>query len=88
MRIDRSEAYRKALKVGKRIAITLLLCIPCLVLLAYYTRNVITENWAQILLFIVIMGFVVTIEELVVKRKEQKKEEEEIIKEPQEDVFK
>ena len=88
MRVDRSESYRKALKVGKRIAITILICIPFLILFAYYTRNIITADWAQILIFMVIMGLAVTIEELVAKRKEQKKEAEEILKEPKEDVFK
>ena len=78
----------KALKVGKRIAITILICIPFLILFAYYTRNIITADWAQILIFMVIMGLAVTIEELVAKRKEQKKEAEEILKEPKEDVFK
>ena len=88
MRVDRSESYRKALKIGKRIAITILICIPFLILFGYYTRNIITADWAQILIFMVIMGLAVTIEELVAKRKEQKKEAQEILKEPKEDVFK
>ena len=88
MRVDRSESYRKALKIGKRIAITILICIPLLILFGYYTINIITADCAQILIFMVIMGLAVTIEELVAKRKEQKKEAQEILKEPKEDVFK
>ena len=62
---NRNEMYENGMKVAKRIAITMLCCVPFLIIFAYLTRNVITSNGLQILCFVLIMGVVVLIEELV-----------------------
>ena len=85
MRNSRDEAFQNIMKVAKRIAIAILVCIPICIVFGYFTRNVITSNFWQIVCFMVIMGFGVLIEELISKRKEQKKQAEEILK-PKKDV--
>ncbi len=71
----RQDGYKEALKTAKRIAITMLCCIPVLVIFAYLTRKVITSNAVQILCFILIMGVVVLIEEIVYRKSQKKKEQ-------------
>ena len=82
---SRDEAYKNALKVAKRIAITILCCIPFIVVFAYLTRRVITSNVVQVLCFMLIMGVVVAVEEVIARRKEKQKELE---VETKRDVFK
>lgn len=73
---DRNEAYKNAFKVAKRIAITILCCIPVVVVFGYLTRNVITSNALQILCFTLIMGVAVAVVEIVARAKEKAKSEE------------
>ena len=75
------------LKVAKRIAITILCCIPVMVLFGYFTRNVIKSDALQVVCFMLIMGVAVLIEELIVRAKEKAKAEEAVV-EPKKDVFK
>lgn len=78
---------QNAIKVAKRIAITVVVCIPFLLAFAYLTRNVITSNGLQIFCFFIILAVVVLIEELitraVIKRKKSKPE----IEQDKTDVF-
>lgn len=82
---DRNEIYRNIMKVGKRIALTILCCVPIMIVFGYLTRNVITSNALQIVCFMLIMGVAVAIVEVVARAKE-KKQKEEI--ETKRDVFK
>ena len=79
------EGYKNAIKVVKRIAITILCCIPVMIIFAYLTRKVITSNVVQILCFMFIMGTAVAIVEVVARAKEKQKAEE---IETKKDVFK
>ena len=81
----RDEAYKNAIKVAKRIAITMLCCIPFMIVFAYLTRKVITTNWLQILCFMLIMGIAVAVVEVIARAKEKAKSEE---IETKKDVFK
>ena len=80
---DRNEVYRNTLKVAKRIAITILCCIPILIFFGYFTRNIITNRVLRIVCFMIIMGVVVAVEEVIVRAKEKQKQEVET-----KDVFK
>ncbi len=71
---QRNETYNKAMKVAKRIAITLLCCVPVLIVFAYLTRNIITSNFWQIFIFIVFMGLVVLVEELIARARIKRKQ--------------
>lgn len=82
---SRDEAYKSIMKVAKRIAITILFCVPVMIIFGYLTRNVIKSNALQIVCFILIMGVAVAIVEVVAHAKE-KKQKEEI--ETKRDVFK
>ena len=82
---SRDDAFKNAIKVAKRIAITMLCCIPVLIVFAYLTRKVITENWLQILCFMLIMGVAVAVVEIVARAKEKQRAEE---IETKRDVFK
>ena len=72
----RDEAYKNIMKVAKRIAITILCCIPVIIIFGYLTRNVITSDALQIVCFTLIMGIAVTVEEIIVRAKEKAKAEE------------
>ena len=85
--IDKNDTYKNMLKVAKRIAITILCCIPVMVLFGYFTRNVIKSDALQVVCFMLIMGVAVLIEELIVRAKEKAKAEEAVV-EPKKDVFK
>ncbi len=85
MRDNRDSVYDNAMRVAKRIAITMLCCVPFLIVFAYLMRNIITSNGLQIFLFVVIMGVVVLIEELIVRHKKKHKAE---IEDDKKDVFK
>ena len=80
-----TDAYKNIMKVAKRIAITILCCVPFIILFGYLTRNVITSDALQIVCFTFIMGTAVLIEELVVRAKEKRQKEE---VETKRDVFK
>lgn len=82
---NRDEAYKNIMKVAKRIAITILCCVPVMGIFAYLTRNIITADALQIVCFMLIMGVAVAVEEIVVRKKEKQKEE---IVETKKDVFK
>ena len=84
---SRDEAYKKVIKVAKRIAITILCCVPVMIIFGYLTRNVITSNAIQIVCFMLIMGIAVAVVEVVARAKEKAKKEQDII-EPKKDVFK
>ncbi len=85
MRDNRNEAYDNAMKTAKRIAITMLCCVPFLIVFAYLFRNVIHSNGLQIFLFVLIMGVAVLIEELIYRMKAKSKTE---IDDDKKDVFK
>ena len=78
------EFINNAMKVGKRIALTVLICIPFLILFAYLTKDIITSDVAQVLIFIAVMGVAVLLEEIIVRKREKQKKEMQIEKK---DVF-
>lgn len=82
---NRDDAYKNTLKVAKRIAITILCCVPVLIIFGYLTRKVITSDVVQVLCFVMIMGIAVAVEEIIVRTKEKAKSEE---IETKKDVFK
>ena len=82
---DSTEAVKNIMKVAKRIAITVLCCVPVIVVFGYLTRNVITSDALQILCFTLIMGIAVAVVEIIVRKKEKRKAEE---IETKRDVFK
>lgn len=86
MRNNRSEVYKQAIKIAKRIAITMLCCIPVLIVFAYLTRNIIKSDVVQIICFMVILSVVIGIEELIYYR--QKKKQAKQLLEKNKDVFK
>ena len=77
--------YQGVFKVAKRIAITILCCIPVMVLFGYFTRNIIKSDALQIVCFMLIMGIAVAVVEVVFRAKEKAKSEE---IETKRDVFK
>ena len=77
---------QKILKVAKRIAITVLICIPFLFAFAYLTRKVITSNGLQIFSFIVILLVVVGIEELIARKIEKNKKSKPKVEDNKTDV--
>ncbi len=81
----RDEAYKNIMKVAKRIAITILCCIPVIIIFGYLTRNIITSDALQIVCFTLIMGVAVAVEEVIVRAKEKRQKEE---VETKRDVFK
>ena len=84
---QQNEVYKRAMKVAKRIAITMLCCIPALILFGYFTRKIITSDFIQILCFVFIMGISVLVVEVVARRRERQKAEEAQF-ETKKDVFK
>ena len=82
---NRNEAVNNIMKVAKRIAITVLCCVPVLIIFGYLTRNVIKSSTLQIVCFMLIMGVAVAVEEIVARAKEKKQKEE---VETKRDVFK
>ena len=82
---ERDEAYKNIMKVAKRIAITVLCCVPFIIVFAFLTRKVITSDALQILCFTLIMGTAVAIVEVIARRKEKQQKEE---VETKRDVFK
>lgn len=84
---QRNETYNKAMKVAKRVAITIVCCLPILIVFAYLTRNIITSDFWQIVIFMVIMALAVLIEELISRAKEKRKQTLESLGEKK-DIFK
>ena len=83
--INNNDSFKNAMKVAKRITLTILCCVPVLVLFGYFTRKVITSDALQIVCFMVIMAVAVVAEEIIARAKEAKKKEE---VETKRDVFK
>ena len=84
---NRDDAYKNIMKVAKRIAVTVLCCIPVLILFGYFTRNLIKSDVLQILCFMLIMGIAVAVVEVVARAREKAKAEQDLV-EPKKDVFK
>ena len=84
--VENTDMFRRAKKLVKRISITILCCIPIIIVFAYLTRNVITSEAAQIACFIAIMGAAVGIVEPIARAKEKKKKEQ-LKVESKKDVF-
>ena len=82
---NRNEAVNNMMKVAKRIAITILCCVPVMIIFGYLTRNVIKSNALQIVCFMLIMGVAVAVVEVIARAKEKAKSEE---IETKRDVFK
>lgn len=82
-----NDTYNKIMKVGKRIALTIVCTIPFVIVFGFLTRKVITSNFVQILCFMLIFGVAVLIVELVARRREKIKEAK-VIVEGKKDVFK
>ena len=82
-KVSNDEFVKAVYKKAKRIAITVLICIPFLFVLAYLTRRVITQNWMQILMFVSILLVVVIVEELIYSSRQKRKQDVET-----KDVFK
>ena len=86
MRINnRDENFKNMVKVAKRIAITILCCVPVLGVFSYFTRNIIKSDALQITCFGIIMGIAVAVVEVIARAKEKAKSEE---VETKKDVFK
>ena len=83
----RDEAYKNIMKVAKRIAITVLCCIPVLILFGYFTRNIIKSDALQVVCFMLIMGIAVAVVEVIARAKEKQKAEQTMVK-PKKDVYK
>ena len=86
-KVQQNEIMQNAMKVAKRDTITILVCIPFLVVFAYLTRNIITSNILQIICFILIMGVAVLIVEIVARKREARNKAKEML-EGKKDVFK
>jgi undecaprenyl pyrophosphate phosphatase UppP len=81
---NKNDAYKNMFKVAKRIAITMLCCIPVMIAFAYLTRHTI-KGALQVVCFMLIMGIAVAIVEFVARANEKKRKEE---IETKRDVFK
>lgn len=84
---ERNEIKQNAMKVAKRVTITILICLPFLLLFGYLTRNVITQNWLQILINTFVLAVAVVIEEAITRKKERIRQGKEFL-EGKKDVFK
>lgn len=84
---EQQDTFNKIMKVGKRIAITILCCVPVLVLFGYYTQNIIKDSWLQIICFMAIMGVAVLIVELIARKREKKKQAQNLLNDKK-DVWK
>ena len=74
MRINnRDESFKNMVKVAKRIAITILCCVPVLGVFSYFTRNIIKSDALQITCFVIIMGIAVAVVEVIARAKEKAK---------------
>lgn len=87
MRTNKSEVYKQAIKIAKRITITMLCCVPVLIVFAYLMRNIIKSDVVQIICFMVILSLAIGIEELIYKQREKKRQAKQLL-EKNKDVFK
>lgn len=87
MRNNKSEAYKQAIKIAKRMTITMLCCIPVLIVFAYLMRNIIKSDVVQIICFMVILALAIGIEELIYNQRQKKKQAKQLL-EKNKDVFK
>lgn len=87
MRPTISNIPENSIKKAKRIAWTVVCCIPIVIIFGYLTREVITSNALQIICFAVIFGIAVLIEELIYNKK-QKEIEQKHKDNQHKDVFK
>lgn len=85
MRDNRFEQFNNLKKVVKRIALTIVVCIPVCILFGYFTQSFIKSDTLQVVCFMAIMGLSVLIVEIVARKKEKRKKEE--ILETKKDVF-
>ena len=85
--IENTEMFKRAKKLVKRVAITILCSIPIVLIFAYLTKNIITSDAGQIACYVVIMGTAVAIVEPIARAREKKKAEQAKV-EPKRDVFK
>ena len=81
---NKQELMNGAMKVAKRIAITMIVCVPFLVIFSYLTRNFITTSTVRVICFMAIMGVAVLVEEIIARKREKAKAEAEVEKK---DVF-
>ena len=86
MRKQNNDMYQNAMKVAKRIAITIICCVPVMIAFGYLTHKHIKGAW-QIICFMLIMTVAVVIVELIAKRQAQKREAKKILYQDK-DVFK
>lgn len=82
----RNEMYKKIMKVGKRVAITILCCLPFIILFAYLMRDKLKSDFWQIFIFACFMAIVVFVEEIIARNREKKKQAE--VLDTKKDVFK
>ena len=68
--VNDNNTFKSSLKVAKRIATTILCCLPIILVFAYLTRNIITSNVVQIICFMTIMGTVLLIVLILFVREE------------------
>ncbi len=87
MRRVNNDVYQRALKVAKRITITILCCVPVLMIFAYLMRHIITSDAVQIICFMLIMGVTVLVEEIIARRVIAKREADKLLNNKK-DVFK
>ena len=87
MRDNRNDMIKNVTKVAKRVALTIVCCIPFCAVFAYVTKDVIKSDFLQILGFMLIMGLGVLIVEIIARKRENKKQSQEIL-ETKKDVFK
>lgn len=72
---EQQEIMLNAMRVAKRVAITIICCIPVMIAFGYLTRNVITSSFVQIVIFMAFMSIVVAIEEVIARKREKNKKE-------------
>ena len=87
MRDNRDEMINRTMKVAKRIVITMCCCIPFLIIFSHLMRNILTENWQSILIYIAVMGLAVLVVELIARKRERDRARRAIL-EDKKDVFK
>lgn len=75
MRDNRIVEFNNLVKVVKRIAKTMLVCVPICIIFGYFTQNVITSNALQVLCFMAIMGLGVLIVEVVARKREKQQKD-------------
>ncbi len=86
IRKTESEQFNKAYKTAKRLVLTMLCCVPFMIIIAFLFRESIT-GWLQYLLFLGILIIAVSIEELIYHKRQKRLQAKEFI-EGNKDVFK